>query len=341
MRRMILSLCFALGIFLTVSSIQAQEGLPRAFRLRGMRLVWQQYNRCSAAALSMMLWYHGWNGTYDMTIRALNPHLGDVSVRSDEMIAFVEQQGLRAAARTGGTLDILRGLVAAGFPVLVENEYNPTPGNWTGHNRVIMGYDDAAGLLYAYDSSLGSGASGQGRTFRYDDFDKLWKSFNRAYMVVYPPEAETEIQAILGNQWDTTYNALWTSFQAESDLAADVKDPYAWFNMGMAQLALNNPERAVIAFDAAQEVGVPTRLLWYQFAPFEAYLQAGRYEDALALGQRVINSTSGVEEIYYYMGEAYARLGNPENAARYYQQTLLRNAHFAPAQTALDGLTLG
>jgi hypothetical protein len=338
MRRIIFQFAFILVTLLTINTVQAQNTLPRAARLPGMRLVWQQYNRCSAAALSMMLWYHGWTGTYDTAILALNPHAGDVSVRSDEMIAFVEQQGFKAIVRTGGTLDILKALVAAGYPVLVENAYTPEPGNWTGHNRVIMGYDDDANLLYAYDSSLGNGIDGMGKTFNYEGFDLLWKPFNRTYLVIYKPEHEAQLQAILGDQWDATYNALWTSFQAENDLALDVNDPYAWFNMSVAQVALDNPERAVTAFEAARQLDVPSRLLWYQFAPFEAYLKTGRYEETIALGQEIIDSTTGVEEVYYYMGEAYAAMGNVQNASSYYQQTLSRNARFAPAQTALTGL---
>ncbi len=32
------------------------------------------------------------------------------------MVAFVEGEGLRAAVRTGGTLAVIKGLVAAGYP---------------------------------------------------------------------------------------------------------------------------------------------------------------------------------------------------------------------------------
>src|SRR5215510_38829 len=97
--------------------------LPPTARLTGFTMVWQQFNRCSAAALTIDLSYYGWAGDYNDTINGLNPFYDDVSVRLDEMVRFVEEQGLKAVARTGGTIDLLKMLVANGFPVLAENEF--------------------------------------------------------------------------------------------------------------------------------------------------------------------------------------------------------------------------
>lgn len=326
---------------LTPTPFPTPDPPPRAARLLGMRLVWQQYNGCAPAALTMLLLYHGWRGTLTEVTRGIRPHDGDVSVRSIEMVAFAEAQNLRAVARTGGTLDILRRLVAAGFPVLVENAYNPGGHDWMGHNRVVMGYNDDEARVYTFDSVLGSGTDGNGRPIDYLEFDALWKPFNRAYLVAYPPEQEARVQAILGPQWNATANAEWTLAQAQQELALDPEDAFARFNLGSALLALGRPAEATVAFEQARELGLPWRYLWYHFGPFEAYLQAGRYQDVLALGEEVLNTTRGVEEVYYYMGQAYAALGDVQRAAAHYQQALARNAHFIEAGLALSRLANG
>ena len=123
----------ALVSALSVTGVFAQESttgavaaasLPAATRLTGLTPIWQQINRCSGAALTMQLSYFDeFGGTYDDVIRYLNPHLDDVAVRLDEMAAYAGTIGLRAVERTGGTVGLLKALVAGGFPVLVENSY--------------------------------------------------------------------------------------------------------------------------------------------------------------------------------------------------------------------------
>jgi hypothetical protein len=78
------------------------EALPNNVLLDGFRMVWQQVNRCAAAALTIQLYYYEWDGTYQDVINYLNPHMDDVSVRPDEKASFVEQHGLRSVWRVGG-----------------------------------------------------------------------------------------------------------------------------------------------------------------------------------------------------------------------------------------------
>jgi len=222
--------------------------------------------------------------------------------------------------------------------VLVENAYNPGGSDWMGHNRVVMGYNDDEGQVYTFDSVLGSGPGGIGRPIPYLEFDAQWRPFNRTYMVLYPPEAEPRVQAVLGPQWNATYNAEWTLEQAQREIAQDSGNAFALFNLGSALLTLGHPGDAVLAFERALDIGLPWRFLWYQFGPFEAYLQVGRYRDVIALGERVLDTTQNVEEVYYYMGLAYAALGDVTQAAAHFQRALARNAQFTEAELALSRL---
>ena len=44
--------------------------------------------------------------------------------------------------------------------------------------------------------------------------------------------------------------------------------------------------------------GLPPRMLWYQFTPYEAYYNIGNYTNVLALVQTMLTSTPYVEETY-------------------------------------------
>jgi tetratricopeptide (TPR) repeat protein len=312
--------------------------LPPSTRLAGLSPVYQQVNRCSSAALTIQLSYFGYQGSYDDTIRFLNPHAEDVAVRLDEMAQYAELQGLRAVARIGGTLDLLRMLVGNGFPVLIENVYYDGPGafqDWMAHNRVVMGYDDALQTVYVFDSLLGNGADGQGRAIPYAEIDERWKAFNRDYLVLYRPEEEERIRAILGDQWDTTANAQWALEQSQAELNTERADSFTLFNAGSSLVELGRYEEAADYFDQARALGLPWRMLWYQYGPFEAYYHTGRYDDVLQLAHQVIADISGVEEAYYYAGLAYEAQGDTLRARSNYEVAVMRNANFAAARAAL------
>lgn len=75
-------------------------------------------------------------------------------------------------------------------------------------------------------------------------------------------------------------NALAT---AQAEAAADPKDAFAWFNVGTNLTALGRHDEAAAAYDQARLAGLPWRMLWYQFGPYRAYYETGRYEDVRAL----------------------------------------------------------
>jgi tetratricopeptide (TPR) repeat protein len=321
--------------------VPAAEPLPVSVRLEGLSPVYQQLNRCSAAALTIQLSYFDWEGDYTRSINGLNPHGEDVAVRIEEMTQFARTQGFGAIDRVAGTADLLKRLIAAGLPVLVEQSYYEGEGGfeaWLAHNRVVMGYDDAEGVFYTYDSLLGNGPDNRGRPIPYDEFDERWRAFNRDYLVIYRPADEARVQSILGADWDTAANWASALAAAEADAAAGKDDGFTAFNRGSALLALGQPEAAAAAFDQARAAGLPWRMFWYQYGLFEAYLQVGRYDDVLAQANSVMATTPGVEEMYYYLGRANQALGNLDRAQGYYEAALRRNQFFGPPMVALNSL---
>ena len=315
--------------------------LPTAIRLAGLSPVYQQVNRCSAAALTIQLSYFQWDGNYDRVIHYLNPHADDMAVRLDEMVAFAEEEGLMAVARTGGTVQLLKELVAGGFPVLVENSYfDGADGfnDWMGHNRVIMGYDDAEGVLLSFDSLLGNGENDQGRPIPYDDMDSRWRTFNRDYLVLYRPDEEARLIEILGDQWDAAANAEFTLSMSEAEVELGFDDGFTYFNMGSSLVDLGRYEEAAAAFDQAFQLELPWRMLWYQYGPFEAYFQVGRYDDVIRLANETLSTTRGIEEMYYYLGLVYEQLGDLQRAQGNLEAAVWRNENYAAAAENLARL---
>lgn len=323
------------------------ESLPSSVKLDGLTQIWQGFNRCSAAALTTHLSYFEdvlTDGVYNDMVRRLNPYAADVSVRIEEMAAAAEERGLKAVVRRGGTVDLLKQLVASGFPVLIENVYFDGPNgwqDWMSHNRVLMGYDDSISSFYFYDPLLGAGDNREGYSFTYEEIDERWRPFNRDYMVIYRPEQEEAIQQILAEQWDINYNWEWTQVLAQAEIDADVADSFTYYNLGSAQVELGLYEEAAASYDQAREIGMPFRMYWYEFGPFEAYLEVGRYDDTLELARTVISDAEGVEEAYYYAGRAYEGLGDTQRAINNYEAALFRNRFFAAPAQRLGALSGG
>ncbi len=313
------------------------EGLPPEHRLTGLDMLWQQYNRCSPTALYMQLSYWDYQGTATDIIRWLNPYNEDKSVRLEELIAFAGTQGFQGIARTGGTRALMQQIVAAGFPILVENAYWHRNDNndWMSHNRILMGYD--GGSFYFYDPLLGPGDDHRGYGIRYEEFDRRWRDFNRNYMIIFPPEDAARLQAILGEHWDPQRNAELTYEQASAE-AETVQDGFAYYNMGEAQNVLGNYDLATQHFDQARAIGLPWRFHWYRFGAFEAYHAVGRYEDVFNLVYEVRVNETDIQEIYYWAGLAAQGQGDIQRARANYQAALGRNANYPEAQAALDAL---
>jgi tetratricopeptide (TPR) repeat protein len=321
---------------------EANASMPSSVRIEGLLPVYQDVNRCSAAALTIQLSYFIGERPYDAVIRGLNPNTEDVSVRLDEMVRYAEETyGLKGVIRYGGTLDMLKSLLAAGFPVLVENVYYDGAGgfdDWLSHNRIVMGYDDALQEIYTFDPLLGNGPDNTGRPIPYTDVDERWRPFNRDLLVLYRPEEEQALRAALGAHWDTVYNLNWALSLSEQELAGDNPDSFSLFNKGETLTLLGRYEEAAEAFDQARAIGLPWRVYWYMFGIFEAYLAVGRYDDVIALARSVIAGTPGVEEVYYYAARAFEATNDLLRAQANYEVAVMRNQYYTEARDALARL---
>lgn len=314
------------------------ELLPGAYSMGGFRYEAQGWNNCGPATLTMGLSYFGYADNQNVAATWLKPDYEDKNVSPWQMVDYVNNHtsiGVQATKRYGGTLDTLKTLISNEFPVLIEAGYDPPPHDlgWMGHYLLMKGYDDSTSTFITNDSY-----DGENYPYAYAEIADKWKHFNYVYIVLYPIERQPELMALLGTDADEVVNVQNALTKAQQDATANPQDPFAWFNIGSNYVMQENYEFAAAAYDEARKHGLPWRMLWYQFGPFEAYNAVGRYQDVIDLAQANLNDGGGqyVEETYYYAGVAREGLGEVERALTNYNSALQFNPNFDPAREARD-----
>ncbi len=334
----------SLALLLIVGAASAQDQttqpLPPAYSLTGITHIYQGWNNCGPATLTMGLTYFGYNADQSSAAQWLKPNTEDKNVSPWQMAEYVNTQvgaDVSALIRYGGTLDLLKTLIANHFPTLIEAGYNPPSAaqGWMGHYLLMSGYDDAQNVFITQDSY-----DGPDLAYTYDHVDEHWQHFNRVYIVLYPPEREAELLDLLGTDADERQNMINALTQARAEVETDRQDAFAWFNLGSNYTMLGEYEYAALAFDQARNIGLPWRMMWYQFMPFEAYLEVERYDDVIALAQANLNDGGGqfVEETFYYAALARQALGETDRAISNFNGALAFNPNFTPARAARDVL---
>lgn len=326
--------------------------IPASARLEGFYHQFQDWNNCGPATMAMTMSYFGVALTQYDAATVLKPNPEDRNVSPFEMVNFVnEQTEYSAISRTNGTQETVKRLISEGVPVILEIGIEP-PGEyrwmgWYGHYLLVVAYDDSAEQFWVYDSWLGtSGVPGEnadanGRILTYDDVSTYWPQFNRNYIAVYAPEKETAVENIIGENLDDTI--MWENNlrTAQRDAVKDPENAFYWFNLGTVYNALGQYEQAASAFDQARSIGLPWRMMWYQFGPYEAYYQIGRYEDVILLADVTLADRPYFEESFYYRGLANAALGNQAEAEKDWVASNNFNPNYQPAAMILSEVSPG
>jgi len=309
-------------------------------QLSGLAHYWQTWNNCGPATLAMNLSYYSLPLTQKQTAAVLKPNWDDKNVSPHELAAYARAQDLSALVRVNGAPERLRQYIDAGIPVLIETWLDHDGG--MGHYRIVVGYDDAARQWIVYDSYISDGLDPKGPypgiRMGYDELVRLWRVFNGAYVLVYDAARAAAAQQILGDEADDAVMWQRSLERAQAEAAANPADPFAWFNLGSSLTAQGRYADAASAFDQARVIGLPWRMLWYQFEPFHAYYEAGRYDELLALADSVIATAGNIEETYYWRGKALQATGDIDGARQAYQRAAELNSNYAEAQQALAEL---
>lgn len=341
--------------------------IPASVMLPGVTYVDQhnRWNYCGPANLTMALNFWGWTGDRDdvaMVIKPGSPDmsknfiergLADKNVMPYELVDFANNHTeYRALYRHGGEIDLIKRLIAAGYPVIAEKGYYERDYtgkiDWLGHYLFTTGYDDAKDGFIVQDAYL---KPGKDLLNEYEDYLDGWRSFNHLFIVVYPASEEAEVLNLLGPWADFQWAAQHALEMAERDIQTLSGNDlfFAWFNKGTSHVALNQYADASTAYDQAfreyaswdlSAGNRPYRMMWYQTGPYFAYYYSARYQDVINLANTTLKtvSTPTLEESLLWRGRAYYMIGNTPSAIADYRAALQVHANWFPAVQALQEL---
>jgi tetratricopeptide (TPR) repeat protein len=320
--------------------------LPDKILLTGFAHEYQGFNNCGPTSLKIDLSYWGWDGTQKEAAAALKPNPDDKNVSPRELYEYALTQGYDAYIRVNGTLTTIKRFVAAGYPVIMEKGFTCVKGEsctgWFGHYSVVAGFDDEKQELTLQDSYRGPNIK-----MSYADILLNWRAFNYTYIVFFPQGAnyDAAVQEMLGDDLDVTgnYQAALARAQQEAQDSTGDQAAFAWYNVGTNLTSLQDYAGAAAAYDQARNIGLPYRMLWYQFGPYKSYYYVGRYQDVIDLATFAIDSVTtvpGLEEAYYWRGLAELGVGQNDAAVDDLHTALDRHPGYQPAIDALNDLGL-
>ncbi len=299
----------------------------------------QNINNCGPATLVHYLRFYGWVGNQNDITAIIKPNADDRNVNVEELVYFARNYAgwLKTEYRVGGNIDLLRKFIAAGLPVMIEEgamgdvAYWPNDDLWNGHYLFVNGYDDSLKSFVVQDSWLGPN-----RQVSYINLDKHWQDFNRVYILIYPPDKESIVQSMLGDDWDVDANRKNALAQSQAETEKDPNNAFAWFNLGSNQTYFEDYVAAAKSYDKARQIGLPQRMLRYQFGAFIAYFHSGRTADLMVLTEYALQRTPNSEEALLWRGWGLLRTGKKAEAIDLFNKALEDHPGYTDAEYALN-----
>lgn len=305
--------------------------------LENPRHVYQTFNNCGPATLSMTLSWYGTNISQQELGNKMRPYQNpqgdndDKTIFTYEFVDWAKEYGLEAVGRVNGDIELLKTFTANGIPVVVKTWLNP--GEDIGHFRLIRGFDEEKQVIIQDDSY-----HGPNKSIPYYDFLSMWQPFNYDYMIVYKPEMAAKVEAIIGAELDT--DSAWKNAleRAEKERELDVQNPYPAFNISTASYHLGDYQGSVSAFESV-ESSLPRRMLWYQIEPILAYKRLGNYQRVFQITDNILNNGNrAFSELYLIRGDIYLEQGDRQKAREQYELAVTYNENLQGAKEALSNL---
>ena len=317
----------------TVTPTPTFAPLPAQAGIKSPPYEKQTANNCGPATLSMTLHLYGWEGSQADISNLIKPVSGDRNVNPEELRYYIRTQvgWLNLEYRVGGDLEVLKRLLAANYPVIVEtvtalnpaDALGPNDDLWAAHYMLVTAYDDAKQEFTIQDSYHGPDL-----TISYEQLEKDWRPFNNVYLLWYFPQFEEEVKSLLGSDWDPNLNRQRVLAATEAATTNPAADGFDWFNYGSNLVFFERYDEAARAYDKSRELGLPLRMFRYQFGPFLAYFHSNRNEDLLTLTNYALGVTEMSEEAWLWYGYGLYRKGDYSAALKAWQKADSINPNF-------------
>ena len=164
----------------SLDTIRADAERGRGHLVSTVPFVAQEDHQCGPAALAMVLRYYGLPADPEAIARTLYiPSLG--GTLNLELELHARRLGFRARS-FAGTFEVLKAEVARDRPLVVFQDLG-AGGVAIPHFAVLVGYDDAAGVVV-----LHSGTTAY-RVESYGQFERTWAARGRWTLLVTPSRA--------------------------------------------------------------------------------------------------------------------------------------------------------
>lgn len=257
--------------------------LPSA-SVGAMGHVWQSLNNCGPATVVMALSTFGISASQEDARLALRGADQRRGMGPQPVGPWVrEQYGLRSVWRTNGTNALLKALVTNGFtPMVTQWLQDPTVSR-ISHWRAVRGYDDAKGAFYVNDPMLGANVP-----LGYGWFGANWQAFAYRYMVLYRPEDEPLLKAIIGDEWFERPMRLALYERAKAEVVSQ-RTSAAWLAYGEAAYQYGMFEEAIAAFERGLQLGSATGVFTLRSSYPQALAALGRTEEAQEMAAKLSN----------------------------------------------------
>jgi len=289
--------------------------------------VYQTFNNCGPATLSMALSWYGVNAPQNELASKMRPYQhpkgdnDDKTIFTFEFVDWAKEYGVEAVGRVNGDIDLIKRFISNGFPVVVKTWLKQ--GEDIGHFRYVTGYDEVKQIIYFDDSY-----DGPNEKMKYYDFLSLWQPFNYSYIVLYQKSSEPVVEKIIGQDWDEKMSYQNALIRAEKESEKDPTNIYPLFNISTTSYNLGNYERSVDVFEKVQE-RLPRRMLWYQIEPIRAYFELKKYDNVFEITDKILeNGNRAFSELYMIRGEIYLAQGLEEKAEEQFELAIKYNENF-------------
>jgi predicted double-glycine peptidase len=299
--------------------------------------IFQTFNNCGPASLSMALSYFGIQKSQAELGKALRPYQvaggnnDDKSVGLDELARKAEEFGLVAYHRPNGSIESLKYFIANDIPIITVTWLKPDED--IGHYRVIKGYDDDTQTLIQDDSYQNKNLK-----YTYEDFNTIWEKFNYEYLVLVPDEKKELAQRILDQEIDEKVSWKNAADNARKKLVSNPDETYTRFNLVVALYHTGDYAAAVKEYEKIEN-DLPFRTLWYQIEPIEAYYELGDYDKVLSITDTVLNNQNrAFSELYIIRGNIYLKRGDTVSAKKEFEKAVLYNSNLKEAKDALASI---
>jgi tetratricopeptide (TPR) repeat protein len=301
-------------------------GSTKRVTLQAFPTIAQERNTCGPSACALYLRFYGLEADADAIAKEIKFKDGGTPVY--RIRAYLERAGL-STRRVEANLDLLKRLLDAGIPAILEEEYSAST-----HVAVAIGYDDRRGVLEVQDPM-----THEVRETAYESLGKLRDLFNDGILVGVPREQQHVLHDVI--ERDTDYIAA-TDRAAEAldedrledadrlvNEALQLRADYEIAHLVRFSLAMRRmrASRSTQTLEACLTLAREARATWPE-AEWPCQLEAtalyevGRLEDAMAAAIVAVERDGADARNHFRMALCKLALGAHESAGEPLRRTL-------------------